>query len=455
MLLPNSVLHVHHQHVLMAFPPTALAGQSLFFVDVCGVRMSICRCLRTDGALCGQPALNGNCGRHGRSAAAVTAVPATVVSSPVGASAAAIPPELSSTSGWQQQLMGLAAAPHTTARQVSDWWKSLPPQGRTRLAETHFEQLGNLDGIPLPVRDAANRQALGQWFNSDAFQKLSAEEQNAHLAMSRTEVPMSNPRSGRLLVRRSFLHTFAPGSGRIAYLLAPDSADPPSHIMVMVPGTRTQLTNFPTQYERAVSFDQTVRSQHSGFAVDGGTLMWLGYRAPRRLSNALSGRYAAQGREQLAGTVDGLLETGAEQVTVVGHSYGARVALEAVARADAKVDQVLLVAPPGEGRAGTVSRVVERTGRNVHVVMYKRDFLSRDWRGGTKPAVVAPLLRSFHGRKVDATPGVQIHTADSPTTVDGQPVDKGQVHSAYFADPAVAGVMADIIVGKHHTRILR
>ncbi len=408
--------------------------------------VATCRRTIVTGTVCGLPATTGDCGRHNRPAGTTPPPPAV---------AAACATVAQGPTGWSQQLAALTSSPHTSAWQVADWWAALPPDTQAQASETRFEQLGNLDGIPLDIRDAANRRTLERWFSSDGFRRLSATEQDVHVAMSRGAVPMVDPASGQVLLRRSQLHTFAPDSGRIAYLLTADTGQPPSQVTVMVPGTRAQLVNFPVQYERAVAFDQTVRGRHPGFAVDGATLMWLGYRAPRRLPNALLRRYAARGRDQLASTVDGLRATGASEVTVVGHSYGARVALEAAARSAARIDQVVLVAPPGEGPAGTVAQAVERTGRDVHVVMYRRDFLSRDWRGGPKPAATAPVLRPFHGRKVSPGPGVQVHVADGPTAVDGRPVGKGRIHSAYFADPATAAVLADVVAVGHTTRILR
>jgi hypothetical protein len=50
------------------------------------------------------------------------------------------------------------ADPH----QVKRWWESLRPKERQRLADEQPERVGNLNGIPVAVRDVANCQVMNQ-----------------------------------------------------------------------------------------------------------------------------------------------------------------------------------------------------------------------------------------------------------------------------------------------------
>jgi hypothetical protein len=64
------------------------------------------------------------------------------------------------------------APPHTSApripdkgtdpRQVKGWWESLSPEEQQRLADDEPDQIGSLNGIPVAIRDYANRKVMKQ-----------------------------------------------------------------------------------------------------------------------------------------------------------------------------------------------------------------------------------------------------------------------------------------------------
>ncbi|MGQ0773623.1 MAG: hypothetical protein ACT4NY_04250 [Pseudonocardiales bacterium] len=59
--------------------------------------------------------------------------------------------------GWMSELR---PPQDGTPQQVADWWAALSESERAILAASRPELLGNLDGIPAQVRDAANRARL-------------------------------------------------------------------------------------------------------------------------------------------------------------------------------------------------------------------------------------------------------------------------------------------------------
>jgi hypothetical protein len=50
----------------------------------------------------------------------------------------------------------------TDPTEVKRWWESLSPDERQRLADEEPERIGNLNGIPVAIRDHANREAMQQ-----------------------------------------------------------------------------------------------------------------------------------------------------------------------------------------------------------------------------------------------------------------------------------------------------
>jgi len=60
----------------------------------------------------------------------------------------------------------------TDPQQVKQWWESLRPEERQRLADGEPDRIGNLNGIPVAIRDAANREVMLQ--DLDRVQRAAA-----------------------------------------------------------------------------------------------------------------------------------------------------------------------------------------------------------------------------------------------------------------------------------------
>jgi hypothetical protein len=275
---------------------------------------------------------------------------ATVVAAPVPAdpSLAATPadPSLAATP--------LAPpAPGTAPAAVRGWWDALPPATRASLLATHPGELGTLDGVPVAVRDAANRLLLDQ--------HLAAATDPAR----RRALQVLFDRLARAEPARAYLLAIDPsGDGRA--VVAVGDPDHARHIVTYVPGAGSDLRGIGTLLARtdrlagAASAPggaaPTPGSPIPGSAANtsGGAasaILWLGYDAPEGLS-ATGTRSARAGADDLDRFQEGLRATAAgarAQHTVLGHSYGSLVVGTAARDHGLPVDDLVFVGSPGVG----------------------------------------------------------------------------------------------------------
>lgn len=262
------------------------------------------------------------------------------------------------------------ASDPTLAARVNAWWRMLDASARDQ-AEKALPGLGLLDGLPVTLRDRANRALLAG--------------EKARLAALLTTVP-SDPQL--LLTWPAFLDRvmreldhvkiieegLAQGgrNGRPpAYLLSfdtralgqavisfgdPDAAD---RVVAYVPGLNTVLASYGGDLNRAaVLWDQ---AHYFAPAQKIASIAWLGYRAPQidwqlnvpGRSVAADGA-AEKGARALASLTDGLRAShgpsGTAKLTILGHSYGSLVTGKAaVLRPGRFADELVFVGSPGVG----------------------------------------------------------------------------------------------------------
>ncbi|UJW32038.1 alpha/beta hydrolase family protein [Saccharothrix sp. AJ9571] len=254
-----------------------------------------------------------------------------------------------------------------------------PPEGATReqieehwneLAREQPELVGNQDGVPAVARDTANRIVLG--LERDA---LVAERDG--LVAEREQVgrgPRNDPEYGELSDEildldgkidalnelQERLGGVSPDGERY-YLLGvdgdddgrfivangdPDRAD---NVATFVPGMMTDLDNFEGVLKTADAIAEEARA--SGESVS--SIAWFDYDAPDWFSDAASGSYAEDAKDELAGFQQGLRDSheGApSHNTLIGHSYGSTVAgTTARDYRDLPVDDFISVSSPGLG----------------------------------------------------------------------------------------------------------
>lgn len=212
---------------------------------------------------------------------------------------------------------------------VAAFFARLTVADAASLAERFPSVVGNLDGVPIALRYAANDRTL-----------RGSGERFAPWASEGRQVLAFDPRSG----------------GRVAEVFGDlASAD---RIAVVVPGVGTTAYNFdrssPAHPYRPVrvagqELYRQMRADAPGARV--AVVSWLGYRPPADLGRgAAREELARTGAQALTRFTEGLVATrpGAS-VALIGHSYGSVVAGLAARRLPAAVSDIAVVGSPGMG----------------------------------------------------------------------------------------------------------
>jgi pimeloyl-ACP methyl ester carboxylesterase len=282
------------------------------------------------------------------------------------------------------ELQGvLASDPDPNA--VATFFDGLDPAVADALAHQHPELVGNVDGAPIPLRYAANAEAIKR-----------------EIARLRTAgVPGSDDRLRKLLELddpgRHFLLFDPAGDGRAAEVFG--DLTTARHVAVVVPGMNNDLNNFTG------GDAERVQHQASEFDPDQvATIQWLGYDTPEGAS-ALLASDAEPGAEALPRFIAGVRAQRQERLhwTVIGHSYGSLVTGMALSQQGLEVDETVLVGSPGVG----VSSADQLGNGNIWVGLARLDPVGYSEWFGPNP----------HGRAFGAT---RFHTGD----ISG--------HSSYF-----------------------
>jgi hypothetical protein len=226
---------------------------------------------------------------------------------------------------------GSLPVPGTDPATVRRWWESLPPSAQQALLASDPRGLGGLDGVPVAVRDAANRQIL-----DETLAATPPGKRHTVLAALAARLERTEP-------ARAYLIGFDPaGDGRA--VVAVGDPDQARHVVTNVPGAGSDLGDL-----RGL----LARTDRIGAAAGPGvsSVLWLGYDAPEWLSAAGTGS-ARDGADDLDRFQEGLRATAAglpAHHTVVGHSYGSLVVGTAAREHGLPVDDVVFVGSPGVG----------------------------------------------------------------------------------------------------------
>jgi murein DD-endopeptidase MepM/ murein hydrolase activator NlpD len=291
---------------------------------------------------------------------------------------------------------GEEAAPGipTTGRpqDVASWWSGLDENERTRLI-AHAPQIGQLEGLPAAVRNAANREALkreidklekdraattrelrdlegkyGSRYLAYGGQQRSAEIKSArerleslkrrltnarHLRDSLAQV--ENRRGDGLALHEVYLldfdTEFVGDEGRAVVALGnPDTAE---NVGVVVPGIENRLSNFAGTLGKAANLRETVFRRHGpDVSNKTSTIAWLGYDSPESIFDAIDRGEANAGAKRLKTFVERLrsaqrlVGNWGSSISIFGHSYGSSTSALAV-KNGMNVDNLALVGSPG------------------------------------------------------------------------------------------------------------
>jgi hypothetical protein len=274
---------------------------------------------------------------------ALTAMPPTAVSDYVEAN--------------PRRLHDLLAAP-PGAPQVAGWWAGLDRTAQRALATAAPELIGNLDGIPVAVRNDVNRDVLRSTIRelelggADAGRALATQNLQ-RLQMLYAIADALGPASAN--PPRSLLQLDTHDAGKVAIVLGDlDTADYVSYLMpgmfITVGGNVVEWTETAARlYEEQVSWlSLLAEAGASDEAETVATVAWIGYQTPHLL-NVGSLDLAYEGRDAIASAIDGLQTLrGTDQpfISLLAHSYGSTAAMLALS-GSTSVDALAMIGSPG------------------------------------------------------------------------------------------------------------
>ncbi|HEY4269863.1 MAG TPA: alpha/beta hydrolase [Galbitalea sp.] len=247
-------------------------------------------------------------------------------------------------------------------QQVNDWWTGLTASEQDVLTITAPRLVGNLDGLPVTVRDRSNRawvsqsiSSLGTSISGADGRAIAQNDQHSLHMLKQIEAALKQPKA-KSAPKRSLLEVDASGSGKAAIVLG--NLQTADYVTYMVPGMFFTVDGQMGDWtgDAADLYAQQVTWLHKLGKVDpddrGKTVAvvsWMGYQTPD-LTNVGSLDLAYKGRDELAHAVQGLQALRAADepyTTIVAHSYGSTAALMALTEYNFRVDALVLVGTPG------------------------------------------------------------------------------------------------------------
>jgi hypothetical protein len=284
--------------------------------------------------------------------------------------------------------------------------------------------LGNLEGVPYGIRDAANRAVLHERTHADERALagnpgrgegllLAAELKTLRQIAEALEAPAGGP-------RRYLLSLDPTSAGRAA--IAVGDVSTAAYVGFLVPGmyfsVREQIVDW-TATAAEVQRTETAWLQRYHEGGQAAVVSWIGYQTPDVL-NVVGLGLAQQGASRLADAVNGLQQARTDRpfVSVLAHSYGATAALLALQAKAFHVDALALVGAPGSP-AQSANELAVKSG-HVYVGEAALDGVATSGFFGSDPT--APSYGA-----------VQFSTAGGTDPVTHAALRPALGHNAYFS----------------------
>ncbi|MEU5039148.1 alpha/beta hydrolase [Streptomyces rubiginosohelvolus] len=246
------------------------------------------------------------------------------------------------------------AIPHDASpAERKAWWAGLTDEQREEYLVVYPDRIGNLDGIPALVRDAANRDNLQLLMgklegrdDDDSATKLAAlREIDRQLR--------AGPKAGEPPMY--LLGIGDQGNGRA--IVSYGNPDTARNVAAYVPGLNTSLDKEFAEGDLKRARDLSIAANKYG--APAAAITWLGYDAPqspdglRSLAVAVDGR-AEEGGRAFHEFMDGIKTANDHEdphMTAIGHSYGSRTVGGAAQQSGGipGVDEIVFVGSPGVG----------------------------------------------------------------------------------------------------------
>jgi hypothetical protein len=241
---------------------------------------------------------------------------------------------------------------------TAGWWDGIPKASKKSLLSAAPAVVGNLEGIPFGVRDAANRSQLSKSIAvvKDSMGQLGrGEVVAARLKLHMLEQVRDAVGPAAAANPKSLLTFDAAGQGRAAIVVGDlATAD---YVSYLVPGMFFSVdTALGTWTDIATDLNQEQNRWLSRLAAadpsmtgkSAATVAWIGYQTPG-IAQIGSLSLAQEGADLIGRAVDGVqARSGAAPfVTVIGHSYGSTAAMIELAKGGLHVDALALIGSPG------------------------------------------------------------------------------------------------------------
>ncbi|MEU0135038.1 alpha/beta hydrolase [Streptomyces sp. NPDC006296] len=246
------------------------------------------------------------------------------------------------------------AIPHDASPEARrDWWAGLTQEQREEYLAVYPDQIGNLDGIPALVRDAANRDNLRLLIGElDGRDDEKSMTQLAGLREIDRQLS-AEPKPGEPPML--LLGISDEGNGRA--IVSYGNPDTSRNVAAYVPGLNTSLDEDFAKNDLKRARDTAIGARYHD--PSSAVIAWLGYDAPQLVDGFSSFAVAGDGRAVQGGTrfnefTAGLSATNENcdpHMTAIGHSYGSRTVGAATQQAGGipGVDDIVLVGSPGVG----------------------------------------------------------------------------------------------------------
>ncbi|MFJ6444043.1 alpha/beta hydrolase [Streptomyces sp. NPDC091649] len=367
------------------------------------------------------------------------------------------------------------AIPHDASpAERKKWWAGLTDEQREEYLAVYPDRIGNLDGLPALVRDAANRDNLQLLMgklegrgDEDSATKLAAlREIDRQL---RTVPKVGEPPMYLLGIGDQ-------GNGRA--IVSYGNPDTARNVAAYVPGLNTSLDEEFAVGDLKRARDLSIAANQYGEPA--AAITWLGYDAPQSPDGLGTLSVAAGGSADEGGQAFREFMNGMETVnenkdphmTAIGHSYGSRTVGAATQQGGIPgVDDIVFVGSPGVGVDSADDLGVGRdhvfVGAAANDVVTKLPSKGESAVGAAEMLFGGPAAAYVFGDLVDRNdddlwfgkdPASEAFGARRFEVGDGPPlVGKGKItvdaHSEYF-DPEIDRTsvenMALIAAGRGH-----
>lgn len=246
------------------------------------------------------------------------------------------------------------AIPHDASpAERKAWWAGLTDEQREEYLAVYPDRIGNLDGIPALVRDAANRDNLQLLMGK--LEGRDDEDSATKLAALREIDRQLRAVPGAGEPPMYLLGIGDQGNGRA--IVSYGNPDTARNVAAYVPGLNTSLDEEFAKGDLKRARDTAMAARE----IDESTaaIAWLGYDAPQSPDGMSSLAVAGTERAENGGRafrwfMSGMAASndhGDPHMTAIGHSYGSRTVGAATQQGDGipGVDDIVLVGSPGIG----------------------------------------------------------------------------------------------------------